>query len=76
MRVHWGVSGSGKTRAVYDEFGRDDMYVKDPTNIWWCGYEGQRCILIDEFYGTMQFSYLQRLLDRYPMTMEIKGGHT
>lgn len=75
-RVYWGAAGAGKTRAVYDEFGADNIYVKDPTTEWWDGYNGEECVLVDEFYGTLKFSYLQRLLDRYPMPVQIKGGTT
>ncbi|MEW5315083.1 MAG: hypothetical protein WDW38_006535 [Sanguina aurantia] len=76
VRVHWGDAGTGKARDVYTEFGAANIYTKDPTTEWWDGYNGEQCVLLDEFYGTLKFSYLQRLMDRYPMMVQIKGGTT
>ncbi len=76
VHVLIGVPGSGKTRFVFDNHEAGDIYTKDPTNKWWDGYIGQEVVLIDDFYGSLRFNYLLRLLDRYPMRLEVKGGHT
>lgn len=71
-----GPTGTGKTKWVYDRFGCKGVYAKDPTNKWWDGYEQQHCLLIDEFHCNIPLNYMLRLLDRYPMIVETKGGAT
>jgi len=77
VRIYWGPPGTGKTRAVWDEFGVANVYAK-PKNKWWDGYLGQDVVLIDDFdpdYShDLAFDYYLTLLDRYPMTVEVKGG--
>lgn len=72
----WGPTGSGKTRWVHETCDRQDLYVKDGTNKWFCGYTGQRNVLFDDFRPSTEipFSRLLRLLDRYSMMVETKGG--
>jgi hypothetical protein len=75
--VFWGVSGSGKTRKVQELAGEDVYWVAKPEGgnvVWWDGYTGQRSVIIDDFYGWMPWAYILRLLDRYPMKVQIKGG--
>jgi len=73
--VYWGSTGTGKTRAVYDNLSsRDDVYVH-PGGGWFDGYDGQPVALFDDFGGSeFKLSYLLKLLDRYPMRVPIKGG--
>jgi len=51
-----------------------DAYSKDPRSKFWCGYIGQRNIVIDEFRGGIDLSHMLRWLDRYPVRVEIKGS--
>lgn len=76
MEVHVliGDPGTGKTRQVWEKIKDKDYYIKEPSNKWWDGYDGQEIILIDDYIGQFDFTYLLRLLDRYPMQLEIKGG--
>lgn len=72
VRWYYGASGSGKTRAAYDEF--PDLYAV-PCYKWWNGYNGQDVVLIDDFRPDWcRFSDLLRLLDIYPVMVEFKGG--
>lgn len=48
--VFWGVSGTGKSRRAWDEAGLD-AYPKDPRTKFWCGYQGQANVVLDEFRG-------------------------
>ena len=76
-RVCWwyGSAGSGKTRAVYDEIGEEPFFMKAPGNSWFDGYIGQKIILLDDFRSNwFTFGYLLRLLDRYPLSVEVKGS--
>lgn len=77
VRVYIGASGSGKTRSVYDEFGDNEVYAKNRSTKWWDGYDGQACILIDDFMGSeaIPIEELLTICDRYPYLGETKGGH-
>ncbi len=71
--VFWGPTGTGKSRRAWDEAGIQ-AYAKDPRTKWWCGYQGQENVVIDEFRGDIAISHILRWLDRYPVTVETKGG--
>lgn len=76
--VYWlhGPTGSGKSRWAMNQVDRSDCYLKNGTTKWWCGYTGQKDVIIDDFRPTkeMPFEFLLTLMDRYPMMVEIKGG--
>lgn len=76
--VIWGKPGSGKTRSIYDLYDEKDVYAPDlsTSNLWWDGYTGQKILLLDDFYGQIKYSYMLRLLDRYKIQLQIKGGFT
>lgn len=77
--VIWGAAGTGKTRWVFDTYGMEDVYMlTQPPNqnsIWYDGYESQKVLLIDDFYGWIPLGNLLHLLDIYPLQLNIKGGH-
>ncbi len=68
--IHTGPSGSGKTRGMPRG---PDIYWH-ACNAWWDGYCGQSTVVFDEFYGQIPHKLMLRVLDRYPMTVETKGG--
>lgn len=76
----YGPTGTGKTKSFYDfvehrgGINNNNIYIKDSTK-WWDGYKGQPYILIDDFRGAIPFNMLLRILDRYPMNVEVKGGY-
>lgn len=71
--VFWGSTGTGKSRRAWDE-ASFEAYTKDPRTKWWCGYTGQKHVVIDEFRGDIAISHMLRWLDRYPVIVETKGG--
>lgn len=73
-----GPTGVGKTRFVFDRHDIDDIYILNITSerIWFDGYMRNKVLLIDDFNGNIKYHYLLRLLDIYPMQVEIKGGYT
>lgn len=72
-RVYWGRSGTGKSRRAWDEAGLG-AYSKDPKSKFWCGYQGEEHVVLDEFRGGIDIAHLLRWLDRYPVRVEIKGS--
>ena len=71
--VYWGTTGTGKSRRAWDEAGME-AYGKDPRTKFWCGYQGEEHVVIDEFRGGIDISHLLRWVDRYPLRVEIKGS--
>ncbi|AIF76271.1 Rep [Bat circovirus] len=71
LLVICGPPGTGKSR-VAREMAPDAYYHS--TGQWWDGYCAQRVVIMDDFYGTIPFSQLLRLADRYPTNVERKGG--
>lgn len=70
----WGHTGTGKTKSVWEQ--EENLFVF-PGRGWFDGYRGQEAALFDDFRGGedgIEFGYLLRLLDRYPMDVPIKGG--
>lgn len=77
VKLWYGATGTGKTRGVYKLFRPEEVYVVTrPTNgsLYYDGYEGQKCILFDDFYGWAPLSHMLNLLDRYQMKLKIHGG--
>lgn len=78
----WGPTRSGKTRRAFAAAaGPTQIFFKDPGNRWWDGYHGQTTVVIDDISPehtktSMSVPYLLRLLDMYPMTVEVKGSST
>jgi len=71
--VFWGRTGTGKSRRAWAEAGLD-AYPKDSRSKFWCGYQGQQHVVIDEFRGGVDIAHMLRWLDRYPVIVEVKGG--
>lgn len=71
--VYWGPTGTGKSRAAW-EAASVDAYPKDPRTKFWCGYQGQANVVIDEFRGGIDIGHVLRWLDRYPVIVEVKGS--
>lgn len=71
-----GEAGKGKTKIAHliGEFA-GGSYFKDSTK-WWNGYEGQPVVIIDDYRHGFAEDYLLRLIDRYPLRVETKGGYT
>lgn len=67
-----GAPGVGKTRWVWAN--EPDLYPKDNSK-WWDGYCGQEAVLWDDFRGNYDYDEFLRVLDRYPLQVQVKGGY-
>lgn len=73
--VYWfyGSTGSGKSMAARERF--PNAYWKSPNNQWWDQYDGIADVIIDDYRcNFVAFNELLRLLDRYPLQLQVKGA--
>jgi hypothetical protein len=72
---YYGEPGVGKTYKVLKEIPYDQIYLK-AQNKWWCGYDRQPHVLLDDFdrQGVCLGHYLKIWADAYRFTAETKGG--
>lgn len=58
----------------------DNIYIQNGPNskggaMWWDGYCGQKVVILDDYRPWWcPFSFMLRLLDRYPIQVQVKGG--
>lgn len=71
VKVLWGEPGTGKSRWCADTY--PYAYWKQ-RGLWWDNYDGHEVVVMDDFYGWLPYDTLLRLLDRYPLLVETKGG--
>lgn len=71
--MFWGPTGTGKSHRAWEEAGVE-AYSKDPRTKFWCGYRGQRNVIVDEFRGAIDIAHILRWTDKYPCRVETKGG--
>jgi hypothetical protein len=71
--VLYGPTGTGKSLFCRTNAPDAYWYFPQKDGKWWDGYEGEDDIVIDEFYGQLQWSAALRLFDRYPCQVEVKG---
>lgn len=82
VTLHIGAAGTGKTRDVEERFGSSGDFWTSPLSngtMWFDGYDGQSVVLLDDIAGAashISLCGLLRLLDRYPLLVPTKGGHT
>jgi len=80
-----GSTGTGKTRcalksgrAMARAYGRpaDDIWINDGGLRWFDQYDGQTVAILDDFRAkhVTSFAFFLRLLDRYTLRVEFKGG--
>lgn len=69
VTVLWGPTGTGKTKKAVTV---DSVFIL--TDKWFCGYNGEKRLVIDEFYGWLPWCSLLRICDGYKYQCETKGG--
>lgn len=74
--VIWGPTGVGKSHWAWTNFPLDRLFCWNANSgkPWFDGYAGEDILVIDEFSGEQPLAYMNRVLDRYPLTVEVKGG--
>lgn len=74
VEVLWGDSGVGKTKAAHQNH-PGIFTVNSGETFPFDGYDGQKAILIDDFYGDIKYGFLLRVLDGHQLRVNVKGGH-
>lgn len=82
VHVFYGPPGCGKSRLAREESNASGkpVYWLSQSGAgrgapqYWDGYDGEEYVVIDEFYGWLPFSFLLRLLDRYPLAVNQRGS--
>ncbi|QCO93538.1 replication-associated protein [Gopherus associated circular DNA virus 7] len=80
VRWLWGPTGSGKTRCAIENliqlYVTDYVMLSGDLKTFLTGYEGQKGVIFDDMRpGSIRFESLLRLLDGYPVTVNVKGSH-
>jgi len=70
----WGKTGTGKTYGVYEEYGLENVFTVGEWRHPFDNYDGQQVLLLDEFYGSLPFENLLKLLDKYPYQLDARYG--
>ena len=71
--VLWGPTGTGKSHVARQE--TTDPYVWGPEmGTWFDGYDNHAHVIFEEFRGQLTFGMLLRLLDKYDLSVQVKGG--
>lgn len=71
VHVILGPPRTGKSKLAMDM--SPEAYWKTQDN-WWDTFKGTEDVILDEFAGWLKFTDLLRLMDRYPMQVQNKGG--
>lgn len=74
--VIFGDTGEGKTQLAYEMYPKLYRISCKEKDIWWDGYNGEKHILLDDFYGQIKYSDMLQLLDGYMNRVQVKGGFT
>lgn len=70
-----GPTGSGKSTLANSIAPPEETFMKQ-NSIWWDGYDAQRVVVLDDFYGWIKYDEMLRLMDRYSLLVQTKGGQS
>lgn len=73
--IEWwyGPTGTGKSHAAHAMY--PNAWVSGKNLHWFDGYRGQEVAIIDDFRKEMcDFAFFLKLLDKYRLLVEVKGG--
>ncbi len=70
---YWGLTGVGKSKAAAEK--QPDSFWVNANAKWWCGMDNHEEVIWDDFRPSqIVFRDLLRIIDRYPVRVEVKGG--
>jgi hypothetical protein len=71
----YGPTGIGKSGMVARNHRPQDLFRRPTGGQWFDGFDQQPAMLMDEYAGELPLSTLLQVIDRYPVSVEVKGGH-
>lgn len=87
LHILTGVPGSGKSHTakleaeeyLHDRGINEEVYYWNAPSVitdkaWFQGYDGESCVIINDFYGTLNIDVFKNLIDKYPYKVEQKNG--
>lgn len=70
-----GPTGTGKShRACVGDYFAPCLPQRRGDVIWFDRYQGQKRLVLEEMTGQPDYRTMLRILDKYPMTIPVKGG--
>lgn len=69
----------GKTESIYNKYGDENVYKLDNPNgdnKNWNGYNGQKILIIDDFYSWIRMSDMMKILDNKPYRCRALGDYS
>lgn len=80
-RLFWGPTGTGKSHRAFaigaaSDGGSYVVPIQHGSSTWLDGYEGESVGIFDDFTGGIPLRTMLRLLDKWRVTGQIKGGMT
>ena len=71
----YGVTGSGKSHYVHQNY-PEAFWLRRGNcgNVWFDGYNADKVCVLDDFYGWCSIDFMLRLMDKYPLRVDKKGG--
>lgn len=72
--ILWGVTGSGKTRQVFEDNDPKDIWMWNGNSKFYQGYDLHSVAVFDDFYGEINLPWMLKLCDRYPTIVNIKNA--
>lgn len=74
IEIYVGPSGTGKSTTAKTE-NPNAYHCPWPTGgrWWWPHYQGEDCVILDEFRHQIKMDVMLKLFDRHPMFVEAKG---
>lgn len=73
MEWFWGLTGTGKSKLASER--QPTAFWVNANAKWWCGMDNHDDVIWDDFRPSqIVFRDLLRIIDRYPVRVETKGG--
>jgi hypothetical protein len=72
--LHVGRAGKGKTSSAFRAAKLHGAVWWHVAGAWFDGYDGHPSVIFDDMPSDIPFRLLLKVLDRYPMSVPIKGG--
>ncbi len=74
--ILYGPSGTGKSTLAFQYAMKNHWTIfNQDGSQWWDGYDGEECIIVDEFDGEWSYRFWKLLCDRQPLKVPVKGGY-